>query len=286
MDGNPRARPFYDDTVEGLRLDHPEGIAVATDGSVWCGGEDGQVYRIDPDGGHAEIVARTGGFVLGLAFDYAGNLYLCDQDLRALLRLPAGGDGSQLEVVARGSEEHPLRIPNACVCDEQGRIYVSDSFGAGQRGPGVFRFDPDGRGELWYDQPMYFANGIALANDGRTLYVAESFLPGVTAIPIVEDRPGPPEVLAELVGTVPDGLLVGPDDAIYVGCYEPSSVLRIAPDGEVTTVVSDPTAHVLCHPTNLARRGDQLFTANLGRWHVTVVEPAPWSVHTLEKDPA
>jgi gluconolactonase len=267
----PRARPFTDDTT--LRLDHPEGVAVASDGSVWCGGEAGQVYRVASDGSDVELVASTGGFVLGLAFDLDDNLYLCDQDRRALLRLPAGSD--EVEVVATGSDVHQLRIPNACVCDHQGRIYVTDSYGSGQSGPGVFRFDPDGRGELWYDRPMRFANGIALAEDERTVYVVESFLPGIVAIPVIDDCAGEAVVYADLPATVPDGLLLGPDGVLYVGCYEPSQVLRVA-DGVVSTVVADPTAHVLCHPTNLARRGDQLFTANLGRWHLTVIEPAPW----------
>jgi gluconolactonase len=267
----PTARPFTDDTT--TRLDHPEGVAVASDGSVWCGGEAGQVYRVAPDGSGVELVASTGGFVLGMTFDHEDNLYLCDQDRRALLRLPAGSD--EVEVVATGSDTQQLRIPNACVCDRQGRIYVTDSYGSGQAGPGVFRFEPDGRGELWYDGPMRFANGIALAADERTVYVVESFLPGIVAIPVIDDRAGDAVVHAELPETVPDGLLLGPDGILYVGCYEPSQVLRVD-DGEVSTVVADPTAHVLCHPTNLARRGDQLFTANLGRWHLTVVEPAPW----------
>jgi hypothetical protein len=29
---------------------------------------------------------------------------------------------------------------------------------------------------------------------------------------------------------------------------------------------------VLCHPTNCAFRGTELFMANLGRWHLTRVE--------------
>lgn len=274
-------RPFYDQSVEGMRLDHPEGVAVAPDGSVWCGGEAGQVYRIDADGRHAEVVTNTGGFVLGLAFDRDGTLYLCDQERRALLRLPGGGD--RLEVVGEGTADRPMRIPNACVCDDLGRIYVTDSYdagggyGSGRRGPGVFRFAPDGRPELWCDHSMSFANGVALARDHSVLYVVESFRPGVTAIPITDDQAGDPTVVAMLPGTVPDGLLVGPDDALYVGCYEPSSIRRIGLDGTVTVVASDPTAHVLCHPTSLARRGDTMFAANLGRWHLTMIDPAPWA---------
>jgi len=49
-------------------LDHPECVAAHPDCSVWCGGEEGQIYRIDPSGADVEEVARTGGFVLGIAF--------------------------------------------------------------------------------------------------------------------------------------------------------------------------------------------------------------------------
>jgi len=42
--------------------------------------------------------------------------------------------------------------------------------------------------------------------------------------------------------------------------------------GTVETVLADPTAHLLCHPTNLAFRGSELFTSNLGRWHITLID--------------
>lgn len=48
------------------RLDHPEGIAVHPGGSVWCGEERGQIYRIVADGSASEEIASTGGFCLGL----------------------------------------------------------------------------------------------------------------------------------------------------------------------------------------------------------------------------
>lgn len=269
------ARVFYDGLANEPRLDHPEGVTVAPDGSIWCGGEAGQIYRIEHDGSSAEIVASTGGFVLGVTFDQGGNLYACDHVKRAVYRLPA--DGGPLEMFADGADGRRFRVPNSPVCDRLGRLYVSDSHAPDQPGPGIFRFDPDGTGELWYDRPLVFANGLALTPDGSAIYVAESFLPGVGRIPIVDDRPGTKEAIAELPGTIPDGLLAGPDGALYVGCYEPSQILRIAPDGRITTVLTDPTAHLLCHPTNLAARGNQLFVANLGRWHITVLDPAPWT---------
>lgn len=57
-----------------------------------------------------------------------------------------------------------------------------------------------------------------------------------------------------------------------VACYEPSQVLRVAPDGTIARLIGDEEAHLFCHPTNLAFRGGTLFTANLGRWHITAVD--------------
>ena len=58
-------------TVFASDLDHPEGLAVASDGSIWAGGEAGQIYIVASDGQVTEH-ARTGGFSGGLAFDQFG----------------------------------------------------------------------------------------------------------------------------------------------------------------------------------------------------------------------
>src|SRR3954454_7205424 len=82
-------RFFCDGATSEPRLSHPEGVAVHPDGSVWCGGELGQIYRIAPDGSDREVVASTGGFCLGLAFGAAGDLFVCDLAHAAVFRLDA-----------------------------------------------------------------------------------------------------------------------------------------------------------------------------------------------------
>ena len=59
---------------------------------------------------------------------------------------------------------------------------------------------------------------------------------------------------------------------LYVACYEPSQILRVETDGTVEVLHHDPTAHLLCHPTNVAFRGETLIAANLGRWHLTAID--------------
>jgi gluconolactonase len=257
---------FFDGLATTPRLDHPEGIAVAADGAVWCGGEAGQIYRIAD--GAIEQVASTGGFCLGLAFDAGGRLYVCDLHHAALFRLdPRSGE---LERFADGVDGHRLVTPNAIAIDARGDLFVSDSGRPHEPRPGLLRLRRDGGGELWTDVPLDFANGLALSADGRTLYVVETWARRVLAFPV--DAAGPPRVAAALPGTVPDGLAVDEHGALWVACYEPSQVLVVEPGGEIRIAAHDADAHLLCHPTNVAFRGTALIAANLGRWHLTELD--------------
>src|SRR4029450_11116054 len=79
---------FIDGTLTAPQLDHPEGLAVHPDGSIWCGGERGQIFRVQPDGSGFDEVSSTGGFCLGMAFDRtAQHLYVCDLKHAAVFRV-------------------------------------------------------------------------------------------------------------------------------------------------------------------------------------------------------
>lgn len=262
-----RAEVFFDGVFSAPRLQHPEGVAVATDGSVWCSSENGQILRIAPDGSTIEEIASTGGFTLGLAFDGDRALYACDLRHAAVFRLDlATRELARLEAPG-------LRIPNFPLLDRRhGRLLVSDSHAFGTPGPGIWAFDlTHGSGRLWYDAPLNFANGMALAEDGATLLVAETFGRRILRIAIAPDgRPGEAAPFARNLPGLPDGLAIDGQGQVFVGCYEPSRVLRIPREGGAAEIyIEDETAHMLAHPTNIAFRGKDLFTANLGRWHVT-----------------
>ncbi|ALA58406.1 SMP-30/gluconolactonase/LRE family protein [Nitrospira moscoviensis] len=273
VDGQPaplsaaHVKIVYDGTMATPQLDHPEGLAFDHAGRLYCGGERGQIFRLSLEDRMLEQVGDTGGFCLGMAFDAAGDLFICDSRHAAVFRFRP--DTGKLERFAEEAAGRRLRIPNFPAFDAQGNLYVSDSYEFKEPGPGIYRFTPDGRGELWCPEPLNFANGLAVAPDGSALYVVESFARSVSRVPILAHGEAGAKEHVAVVGTVPDGLAFDAEGRLYVSCYEPSAVYRLTPDGTVETLFHDPEAILLCHPTNCAFRGTALYTVNLGKCHIT-----------------
>lgn len=269
IDGPRGPRVFFDGLRTTPRLDHPEGIAVAPDGAVWCGGEAGQIYRIHD--GAIEQIATTGGFCLGITLDRGHHLYACDLIHAAVFRLDTRT--GELERFADGAGGTRLQTPNAAVVDAEGHLIVTDSGEPHRPAPGLFRFAPGGTGQLWSDEPLNFANGAALSPDGRTLYVVETWARRITAFAVHEHRNlGERTTLAQLPGVVPDGVATDPLGRVWVACYEPSQIIVVSSDGGHAVVAADPDGHLLCHPTNLAFLDGEVLATNLGRWHLTAID--------------
>lgn len=264
------ARVFFDGIFTDPKLSHPEGVAVGPDGYIWAGNQDGQIFRIAPDGSGFEIAAETGGFALGLAFDGDRALFICDMKHASVFRLDLR-QGGLCEWTAP-----ELKIPNYPLVDTaNNRLLVSDSFAADEPGPGVWAFDlATGEPSLWCDVRLNFANGMAMRKGEAAVFLCETFARRITRIPILPDgQAGRCSVFADDLPGLPDGIAFDEAGAMIVGCYEPSRLLRIAPDGGRTDIlIEDPTAHILCHPTNIAFDGNRLYTANLGRWHLTEID--------------
>ncbi|MEH6725891.1 MAG: SMP-30/gluconolactonase/LRE family protein [Hyphomicrobiales bacterium] len=273
---------LFDGTFSNPKLSHPEGVAVGPDGWIWTGNQDGDICRISPDGETLEKVATTDGFILGLAFQGDKALFACDLKHACVFRL---------DLVTRNLERFTapgIKIPNFPLVDPRGnRLFVSDSHASGTPGPGIWSYDLDsGVGGLWYDSALNFANGLAMRPGEPAIYVCETFAPAITRIAIMDDgQAGDMTCFAENLPGLPDGIAFDAEGNLIVGCYEPSRLLRITPDGaQVDILIEDVTAHVLCHPTNVAFDGLNLYTANLGRWHISKIEmdfgaPALWSTH-------
>lgn len=261
------ARVFFDGLFTEPRVAHPEGVAVHKDGSIWCGTEVGDLLRIDAEGRSVERMGRTDGFLLGIAFDSAGNCFACDLKHEAIFRYDAK-TGSLEKFAAAG-----IKVPNYPVVDEsRGRLFVSDS--SGDPGVGIYSYDlATGEGGVWCGGPTRFANGMAMAPDGSGLHVVESNASRVSFVPIEDDgRAGPIKPTVDGVDVIPDGLAFAPDGTLYISCYEPSRIYRYTTGGDLELLIEDRHATTMAHPTNIALRGDTMYTANLGRWHITAID--------------
>lgn len=256
-------------------LDHPECVAIHIDGSVWAGGEAGQIYRISANGDEVKEIVNTRGFILGIAFNPGCEwLAICDSGRKCVWKLDL--KSTKLSLFSEGADHHHFNIPNYAVFDSSGNLYVSES-GAFKEVKGkILKFSPNGEGHIWHEGPFNFANGMAMGKEETNIYVVCSWLPGVEKIGINPDgSAGKREVYCTLPQSVPDGIAFDELENLYISCYAPNAIYKVTTDRTMTLLLDDWEAHTLSNPTNIAFGGpnlDQLFTANLGRWHLNKIE--------------
>jgi gluconolactonase len=256
-------------------LDHPEGVVWSPAGVLYAGGEAGQIYEVTLAGEVLEV-ATTGGSLLGVTLDGDGRIYACDCERGEVVRVdPRTG-------IAAPYSDLAMTLPNASAFDGRGNLYVTDSGNTKADDGRILRVAPGGGTTVWCEQVPRYPNGICLSAGGDELLVVESYLPGVSAIPILPDgSAGPPRVVLELPGTVPDGIALDADGTIYVACYRPDRILRARVGEEVDVLADDWQGIVLNAPTNLAFAGaglDLLVTTSVGE---TQLASAPADVPGL-----
>lgn len=245
--------------VDGL--DHPEGVCWDPGANtLWAGGEAGQLYSVDVDARTYEQVARAPGFVLGLAVDGRGRLAVCCNALCVL-------DGGAVRTLQRG-----FTLPNYPAFGPDGTLYLSDSGRWTENDGLVYRLDRDGTLDVFSKDVPHFPNGCAVTPDGRWLWFVESYVPNLSRFDLAT---GVREHVLRLDGTVPDGVALTDDGGVIVSCYRPDRIVHVDGAGRAEVLAEDPQGTFLSAPTNVAfvgERRDRLVSANLGRWHLTLLD--------------
>jgi gluconolactonase len=251
-------------------VDHAEDLAFEEDGTVWCGGEEGQIYggRLDAE---PEIVARTPGRTYGFAVGPDGTCYCADVTEPGIYRIERGS----VDRVSAGTEDRAALLPNDLAFLPGGELLFSDSGNWGGNDGCIYGLAPDGTTRIADTTCAAYPNGLAVSPDGSQLAVVESTLPGVSVVSLgpdgaLSDR----RVLVQMPGTVPDGLLYDQQGRLLISCWAPDAVFRLEPGGVLSVVLHDPLRVVLNQPTNIAfvPGTNRLVAANIGDRYLSVFD--------------
>lgn len=273
----PAARPYDLTKIRHIaRVDHPESISVGPAGEAYTTGTGGQVYRLDIQANSAEQVASTAPRrMLGQAVDADGNLYCadvghcCSADLVSkVIRLTPDGKESIYATAPGGAG---FLCANYPAFDRHGNMYLSDSGDWSEEINGhIYRIPPGGgESELWYPEPVYTPNAIALDAAEEFLYFVDSFGNGVGRIAIKEDgSAGALEYVVYLPKHVPDGIALDEEGNLWISCHRPDVIYTLdLSRRRLEVFAEDWRGEALRAPTDVAFAGpdrDVLLAASLG----------------------
>lgn len=273
--------------ADGLRF--PEGPVAMPDGTVLVVEiARGTLTRVHPDG-RKETVAEPGGGPNGAAIGPDGACYVCNnggfkwhedaQGLRPILQADdySGGRIERIDlatgavtVLYAHCGDIRLRGPNDIVFDAHGGFWFTDL--------GKVRVNDMDRGRVFYARadgshirevvhPLFMANGIGLAPDGATLYVAETptgrlWAFEVTAPGEIVKRPWPSPhggwlLAGSAVYQTFDSLAVEAGGNVCVATLMNGGITVVAPDGSSCEHVPMPDLYT----TNICFGGPDLRTA-------------------------
>ena len=272
--------------AEGLRF--PEGPVPLPDGSVLVVEIAGQALTRVQSDGRKQVVAELDGGPNGAALGPEDWVYVCNsggwrytteangwQRPTAQAARPGWIERvslrtGEVERLYERCGRHALRAPNDLVFDGRGGFYFTDH---GKRRPrshvlgSLYYARDDGSGIVEVVSGMLTPNGVGLAADGSTVYVAETVPRRLWAFELeapgrVRREPWPSPNGGRLVAGLPDAyypdsLAIDSAGNVCVATFNGGGIWEITPDGTRRVFRPLPEFYV----TNVAFGGPQLDVA-------------------------
>jgi gluconolactonase len=297
-------------TMLAQGIERPEDVIATRDGRVYAAHHPHCIAAVRPDGGFDALGPRIGA-PNGLAMDLhqrviIANFGIFDQQPGPLQRFdPATG---VLETLVAAIDGKTLTSCNYPAVDAQGNIWCTHSTYEPTFIAAMLNQTPDGF--VFVVTPdlevrvvatgLAFPNGCAISPDGAHLYVCRTSTADVVRFPIL---PGPAlgamELVCDPLGAVAppgtklletshefrlalgytDGCAFDAEGGLWIALPAGNKVVRLRPDGEIETMLSDPTGKIINHPTNISWGGpdlDQLYLGSIVmRYIPTAKSPIP-----------
>jgi len=228
----------------------PEGLTVGSDGNVYVttfGFNNrgpvtgtGQLFVFTP-GGHLirqVSIAGSSPHLLGLAFNpVTGDLIVLDFGNSKALKVDPVSGASSVFMTVTGAAGL-----NALTFDEQGNVYVSDSF------QGIIwkTSSSGGAGTAWVTNtlltttgiPPFGANGIVFNSDRSAMFVANTGNDTIVKIPVTNGTPGTPAVFVNSINGV-DGIAIDKHDNLWVAANQEDEIVVLDTTGKVIAKLGD-----------------------------------------------
>jgi gluconolactonase len=206
-----------------------------------------------------------------------GDHLVCDSKTGALLRYDGEGNFLAKEINGYCAGEI-IRVPNDVIVDKNSNIYFTDSV----RHKGKVGFiSYDGKQKILAEN-LDYPNGLALSNDEKILFIAESYQNRIIAFDLSNERNimGKMRVVSNLprhasgkdIQNLPDGIKVDKNNNLWVAHYGMGMIYNLSPEGNI--LYSIPIPFTL--PSNLFIR-DQTLMVTGG-----YAEPGPGGIIEIE----
>ncbi len=290
--------PTAEIVAEGFRI--PSAVKFDSSGQLYVVDlAEGQILKVDMEGGDHEVLLDIEGTLDNMAFDSAGRIFTAASSDGQILRWSPGGEVEPLNEAGWPS-------PSGVAITPDGTVWVAaDPFsirGIGANGEVVTtfydRYDPPG---------MEPATGFSLSADGDELISTSWFSNAVQvfdpvtgavaedirtlAVPLNAIRHGDALVAAQ--GGLPDGNnvvnattgdeligglvlptgLTSDGDTLYVADWAQGTVFAVPSDGDAVPLATD-----LAFPEGLALDGDRLLVVEEGLDRVSAIDLASGAV--------
>lgn len=195
------------------QLNGPEDLAIDGSGRIYAGMQDGRIVRVEGDRVET-FVSNTGGRPLGVAFDAAGNLLVCDAWKGLLSVAPSG----KVTTLTTSSENLPFGFTDDLDVASDGKVYFSDAsskwhqpdylmdFLEGKPYGRLLEYDPATHQTRTLLKGLYFANGVALSSHEDYVLVAETYRYRITRYWLKGPKAGTSDIFADNLPGLPDNI--------------------------------------------------------------------------------
>ena len=221
------------DIIDSDNLIGPEDVDVDKKGRIYAGFLGGKIMRFDKDGKQGSIFANTKGRPLGLDFDNKGNLIVADAE-KGLLSIDKEGKIKTLVIEIEGI---PLNFTDDVDIAPNGMIYFTDAsekFDIHNYKGDLLEHRPHGK-LIQYDpytkkttlllDSLYFANGVAVSDDGKFLLFNETYDFSISKYWLKGPKAGTREKILINAPGFPDGISTGSNGVFWVAMFTPRNAV-------------------------------------------------------------